>query len=67
MLDQTSQTVTFKAFPDQSPAKPFEKDYPFAVLVEIEAFDDNDNASDRLFTFIEECGDYIEDGVVAQD
>ena len=42
-------------------------DYPFAVLIEVEAYDENDYPEDRLFEFLELVGDSIEDGVVAQD
>jgi len=35
------------------------------MLVEIEAYDENDKASERLINFVESIGDLIEDGVIA--
>ena len=36
-------------------------------MVEVEAYDENDNADERLYDFLEVQGDVLEDGIVAQD
>ena len=60
VMDRHSTMITFRAFPD-SPAKyPFSEEYPFAMLIEVEAYDEDDRAEDRLLDFLERVGDLIE-------
>ena len=56
-----------RAFPDQTPVRALPEEHPFAVMVEVEAYDENDNADERLYDFLEAQGDVLEDGIVAQD
>ena len=59
-------TIVAKAFPDKA-QYPFDKEYPHTVIVECEAYDEDDRADERMMAFLEKAGDLIEDGVVAQD
>lgn len=65
-LDKNAQGATFRAFPEHAP-RPFESQYPFAVLIEIEAYNEEDEADLRLLKFIEQMSENIKDGVIAQD
>ena len=55
-----------KAFPENA-QYPFDKEYPYALVIECEAYDEDDRADERMMAFLEKAGDLIEDGVVAQD
>ena len=50
--------VTSKAFPESS-QYPFSQEYPFSMLIEIEAYDEDDRANERLMNFLELSGDII--------
>ena len=53
-----------KAFPENA-QYPFDKEYPYALVIECEAYDEDDRADERMMAFLEKAGDLIEDGVVA--
>ena len=50
----------YRASPDGMANFPLNRDYPYALLIEIEAYDEDDEAGERLMSFIEAIGDHIE-------
>ena len=52
VMDRHSTMITFKAFPD-GPKYPFSSEHPFSMLLEVEAYDENDPAEERLLAFLE--------------
>ena len=70
VMDAPAVTDVFEQFGDHA-VDPFQQRHPFYVLIEVASKtigeDDESPNLDRLFNLIEEAGETITDGVVAQD
>ena len=53
-------TAMYRASPEGMANFLLNKEYPFAMLIEVEAYDEEDKAEERLMGFIEAIGDHIQ-------
>lgn len=58
-MDEASTQSMIRAYPDLL-TNPFERTYPFTIHIEVEAYDQDEPADERLMTFLESVEDLIE-------